>query len=299
MKLAQLEYIVAIVEQGSLRAAARQLGLAQPALTRGVRTLEHELGAPLFVREAQGMVLTPAGKLFHRRASAIVNDMRRAHEEVGQSLGATQGSVVVGLSIMPHVGMLPHALPLFRRRYPEVELSLIEGLYPDIEGGLREGRIDFYLGASPRQEVLAQGLLSEVLFRNTRTVVGRKGHPLAGAKSIRDLAGAEWATTSVDYNAAEDMNALFAKYKMREPKILLQTHSALSVIVGLAYSDLLAMLPVQWTEFALMRGALQAFNIEEKLPAPDIVCIRRPELPLTPAADYFCDLLRRYSPKAP
>jgi hypothetical protein len=41
---------------------------------------------------------------------------------------------------------------------------------------------------------------------------------------------------------------------------------------------------------------LQAFNIEERLPAPDIVCIRRPELPLTPAAEYFCDLLRRYSP---
>ena len=298
MKLVQLEYIVAIVEQGSLRAAARHLGLAQPALTRGVRALEHELDAPLFVRESQGMVLTPAGKLFHQRASAIVNDMRRANEAVRQSKGSTLGRVVVGLSIMPHVGMLPQALPLFRRRYPEVELSLIEGLYPDIEGGLREGRIDFYLGASPRQDVLAQGLVSELLFKNTRTVVGRKGHPLAAARSIKELAGAEWATTSVDYNAAEDLNALFAKYRMHEPKILLQTHSALSVIVGLAYSDLLAMLPVQWNEFPLTRSTLQAFNIEERLPAPAIVCIRRPELPLTPAAEYFCDLLRRYSPKA-
>ena len=296
MKLAQLEYIVAIVEQGSLRAAARHLGLAQPALTRGVRALEHELGAPLFLREAQGMVLTPEGKMFHRRASAVVSDLRRAQEEIGQSLGSTQGSVTVGLSIMPHVGMLPHALPMFRRRYPEVELKLIEGLYPDIEAGLRDGKIDFYLGASPRREVLAQGLLSELLFKNTRTVVGRKGHPLAGAKSIKELVGAEWASTSVDYNAAEDLNALFAKYKMREPKILLQTHSALSVIVGLAYSDLLAMLPVQWNEFPLTRGVLQVVNIEEKLPAPSIVCIRRPELPLTPAAEYFCDLLRRRAP---
>lgn len=297
MKLAQLEYMVAIVEQGSLRAAARHLGLAQPALTRGVRLLEHELGAPLFLREAQGMVLTAEGRLFHQRASAVVNDLRRATEEIGQSLGSTQGSVTVGLSIMPHVGMLPHALPLFRRRYPEVELKLIEGLYPAIEGGLREGKIDFYLGASPRQDVLAQGLVSELLFRNTRTVVGRKGHPLMGARSIKELAGAEWATTSIDYNAAEDLNALFAKYRMREPKILLQAHSALSVMVGLAYSDLLTMLPVQWNEFPLTRGVLQVVNIEERLPAPSIVCIRRPELPLTPAAEYFCDLLRRRAPE--
>ena len=296
MKLAQLEYMVAIVEQGSLRAAARELGLAQPALTRGVRLLERELGTPLFLREAQGMVLTSAGRLFHQRASAVVNDLRRAHEEIGQSLGSTQGRVVVGLSIMPHVGMLPHALPVFRRRYPEVALTLIEGLFPDIEAGLRDGKIDFYLGASPRQAVLAQGLVSEVLFKNTRTVVGRKGHPLAGATSIKELGGAEWATTSVDYNAAEDLNALFARYRMREPKILLQTHSALSVIVGLAYSDLLAMLPVQWNEFPLTRGVLQVVNIEERLPAPSIVCIRRPELPLTPAAEYFCDLLRRRAP---
>ena len=89
--MAQLEYLVAIVEHGSLRAAARELGLAQPALTRGVRLLEHELGAPLFVREAQGMVLTREGRLFHQRASTVVNHLRRTHEEIGQSLGSTQG----------------------------------------------------------------------------------------------------------------------------------------------------------------------------------------------------------------
>ena len=189
--MAQLEYLVAIVEHGSLRAAARELGLAQPALPRGVRLLEHELGAPLFVREAQGMVLTREGRLFHQRASTVVNHLRRAHEEIGQSLGSTQGRVVVGLSIMPHVGMLPHALPLFRRRYPEVQLNIIEGLFRSLKGGLREGRIDFYVGASPRQKVLAQGLVSQTLFKTTRTVIGRRGHPLAAARSIRELAGAE------------------------------------------------------------------------------------------------------------
>lgn len=294
MKLNQLRDMVAIVERGSLRAAARHLELAQSALTRSIRTLERELGTTLFEREARGMVLTPLGRLFYQRASSVVNELRRAREELEQTSGDLQGTVVAGLSIMPHVGMLPSALPAFRKRFPKVKLKIIEGLYPAIEGGLRDGSIDFYLGASPRSSP-APGLLTELLFENTRIIVGRKNHPLSKARSIQELGQAEWATTSVNYNAAEDLHELFASYHMPEPKVMLQAHSAMSVMVALAYSDLLAILPVQWNEFPLTRGALQVINIRERLPAPSIVCIRRPDLPLTPAAEFFCDLLRRYA----
>jgi LysR family transcriptional regulator, regulator of abg operon len=240
-------------------------------------------------------VLTSAGKLFHRRASAIVNEVRRVREDFGQTGGDMLGTITAGLSIMPHMGMLPEALPVFRRRYPQVRLKIIEGLYPAMEAGLQDGSIDFYLGATPRGEP-ARGLVAETLLKNTRTVIGRRGHPLAGAKSIKELAGADWATTTLDFNAETDLNDLFAKYKMPPPVIALQAQSALSVMVGLSSSDLLAILPVQWNEFPLTRDVLQVIHIKEKLPAPDIVLIRRPGLPLTPAADYFCDLLKRQLP---
>ena len=241
------------------------------------------------------MVLTPAGKLFHRRASAVINEVRRAREDFDQTDGDMKGTITIGLSIMPHMCMLPEALPVFRRRYPLVRLKIIEGLYPAMEAGLQDGSIDFYLGASPRGEP-AGGLVAETLLKNTRTVIGRRGHPMAGAKSIKDLAKAEWATTTLDFNAATDLNELFAKYKMPLPVITLQTHSALSVMVALSSCDLLAILPAQWNEFPLTRDVLQVINIKEKLPAPDIVLIRRPDLPLTPAADHFCDVLKRYLP---
>lgn len=295
MKLTQMRDMVAVVERGSLRAAARHLDLAQPALTRSIGALERELGVTLFERQARGMVLTSAGMLFHRRASAVVNEVRRAQEDFAQTGGDMRGSIAVGLSIMPHMGMLPEALPLFKRRYPQVRLKIIEGLYPSMEAGLLDGSIDFYLGASPRGEP-ADGLVTQTLFHNTRTVIGRKGHPLASAKSIRELAGAEWATTTIDFNAGTDLNELFAKYKLPPPLITLQTHSALSVIVALSSCDLLAILPAQWNEFPLTAGVLQVIDIKEKLPAPDIVMIRRPDLPLTPAADHFCDLLKRCVP---
>ena len=70
------------------------------------------------------------------------------------------------------------------------------------------------------------------------------------------------------------------------------------LIAGCSCSDplLLAMLPVQWEEFPLTRDTLRVIRVRESLPAPGIVLIRRPDLPLTPAAEFFCDVLLRQQP---
>ena len=297
MKLDQLQHLVAIVEHGSLRAASRRLQIPQPALTRSIRALEKELGGAVFLRETTGMVLTELGRRFHVRASTIIHEARRALDEIAQHSGGDRGTVVLALSIMPHVGMLPYSLKAFRQRYPRVRLQLIEGLFPDVESGLREGSIDFYMGAAPRN-VPAPGLAVQKLFDNTRAVVCRKGHPLAGKLSLLDLAEADWAITAVDYDAEDDLARLFASHGLTAPQVLLRARSAMSIMVALAHSDLLAMLPVQWGEFPMTRDTLQIIPIQERLPAPAIVLVRRPDLPLTPAAEFMCDVLMRYSPTA-
>ena len=71
MTLNQIRNVVAIAERGSLRSAARALGVTQPAVTRSIRELEHELGVTLFERKATGMALTSLGDAFVRRASGI------------------------------------------------------------------------------------------------------------------------------------------------------------------------------------------------------------------------------------
>jgi len=292
MKLNQLRDVVAIAERGSLRAAARHLSLAQPALTRSVHELERELGVPLFERRARGMTLTPMGEAFVRRANAVLSEMRRARDEVEQLQGGTRGSVVAGLSIVPHLSMLPRALRPFRQRYPDVELHLIEGLYPTLEAGLKDGSVDLYIGPQPERPLPAD-LTQEKLFDNTRVILGRKGHPLQKARSLRDLTDAEWVTTSITHRAEEEMGALFARHGLPPPRLALQTQSALTLMVTLAYSDVLAMVPVQWTRFDLTAQALVPIPVKETLPAAPIVLVRRSGLPLTPAAELLADLMRR------
>lgn len=295
MKLNQLQHLMAIVEQGSLRAAARRLDLPQPALTRSIRSLEKELGVELFARQTTGMSLTAEGRRFQVRASAIVNEARRAKEEIQQARDDYQGTVSVALSIMPHIGMLPSTLPVFYRTYPKVRLRISENLLPAVESSLRDGSVDFYLGAAPYQPPSA-GLSMQHLCKNTRVVVGRKNHPLLKSNSLKDLVKAEWATTAIDYNAEEDLARLFSKYKLQPPRVTFQAKSAMSVLVAVAQTDLLAMLPIQWIHNPMTKDLLQHFTLKEKIPAPSIVMVRRIDLPLTPPAEFFCDVLLRNLP---
>jgi DNA-binding transcriptional LysR family regulator len=292
MKIHHLRDVLAVAERGSLHAAARHLGIAQPALSRSIRELERELGAALFERRATGVVVTAIGERFIRRASAAQSELRRAREEVGQILGQALGSVSVCLSTVPHIALLPDALRPFRERYPGIHLDIFEGVFPTIERALRDGTLDCYIGPPPGMPATS-GLLVEKLFDNTRVIIGRKGHPLAHARTLRDLVDAEWITTSITRKAEEELGPLFAQHGLPGPNLVMQSHSALTFIMAITSSDLLMMLPVQWITSPLTRDMLQTISVTEPLPAPPICVVRRAGLPLTPAAEYFCDMIRR------
>ena len=292
MKLNQFAEVLAIAEQGSIRAAARHLGMGQPALTRSLAELERELGAPLFERRARGVAATAVGEAFVRRAASIVQQVRRTREEALQLCGAGSGSVTVGLSIAAHIALLPSSLAPFRARFPAIQLHLIEGFLPTLQGALRAGSVDFYIGPDAGPQASPQ-LSREMLFRNRRTVLCRLGHPLARARSLAALEGAGWVTTSITADAQDEIGALFQERGLQAPRLAVRCQSALSLLTCLAHSDLLAMVPVQWSGFAPARNVLTTIPVADELAAPAIVVVRNADMPLTPAAAFLLDLMRR------
>lgn len=291
MKLTHIRDIAAVAERGSLRAAARQLGIAQPAISRSIRELEHELGVALFERSARGVKLTPPGDLFLRRALAAQNELRQAREEIAQMKGATTGQVSVALSTVSHLALLPHVIEPFRQRYGDTFMRITEGLFPSVEATLLDGGLDFYVG--PLAETPSKEFVVEKLFDNTRVVFGRKGHALSGARSLRDLVEAQWITTTVTSVSEAELYPLFERHGLPRPRVAMQAPSALTMIVAAGNSDLLMMLPEQWLGSSFAREKLEPFHITEVLPAAPICIVRRARLPLTPAAEHLADLLRR------
>ena len=292
MKLTQLNHLVAVAELGGLRRAARHLGIAQPAITRSIQELEHELGATLFERSASGMTLTPVGEAFVRRSRAVQLELEHARDEVLQLKGTNTGTVSIGLSTAPHVSMLPMVLEPFRRRYPDVRLRITEGLFPGMEADIRSGAIDFYVGPLA-EESLAGDYVSEKLLDNRRVILARRGHPLRNATSLAELSEARWVATSVTMDSEAELSPLFQRHGLPKPVTAVQAQSALSMITVAASSDVLAMLPQQWLGFVRSSRLLMHIKVREELAAPAICVVRRARLPLTPVAQHLCDLFRR------
>ena len=81
---------------------------------------------------------------------------------------------------------------------------------------------------------------------------------MAHVRSLKDLVDAEWTTTSVTFKADEELRALFEQHGLPAPRLAVQSQSALTMMVALANSDLLTMVPVQWTQFTAVHPLVGA-----------------------------------------
>ena len=295
MNLIHIRNIIAIVERGSLRSASRQLGIAQPALTRSVRDLEKEIGAELFERARAGMTVTPVGELFYRRAKGIEAEIKRTLDEIEQIKGRELGMVTVGMSTAAHLELLPRILGPFRRRFPSIRIKLLEGLFPPFEADIRDGHVDLYYGPV-RKEYADPALIVEPLFKNPRMIIARAGHPLANATTLQELDGASWVTTPVMVDAGYEVGEVFSEAGLPPPVISMEASSGLSIITAVLSSDLLAPMPGQWRKVIESAPALTEIRIQQLSLAPRICGVRSARMPMTPAAEFFNDLVLRTAP---
>ncbi len=293
MKLSHLRDVLAVAEHGSLRAAGRRIGVAQPAITRSIREVEQELGATLFERHARGVRLTEIGTAFVRRASAVQSELRRAREEVEQLKGRNTGEISVSLSTASSLSLMPSAVKAFRKRFPDAVLKISESFFQAIEPEILSGAVDFYVGPIDVAAV-SQQFAVEKLFDNRRLVLARKDHPLAGARQLSDLTEAEWVRPLLSgSNTDVDFDLLFKEQGHAPPRVALQARSAMVTLLVVLSSDLLTILPEQWLDFPLLSNLVAPLPLEKPLPGVAICIVRRRDMPLTPLAEVFCDLMRR------
>src|SRR3979490_2883023 len=197
MRLSQIRNFLSIVEAGSIRAAARSLGVSHPALTKSLRALEDEFRVQLIRRTTRGATPTKPGHAFLARARGILGEVRKAEEEVANVAGERRGSGAgggagaVGLAPAAALMLGPAAFGRFLLHYPEARLRIVDGAAASLLPMVRDETLDLAIAAKPVAGVPA-ALKCRVLFRSTVVVAGRRGHPLRAARSLRQLADARW-----------------------------------------------------------------------------------------------------------
>ncbi|MFL9900612.1 LysR family transcriptional regulator [Paraburkholderia fungorum] len=168
MDIRQIRTFLAIADTGSATRAAELLHIVQPAVSRQLKLLEDDVGAPLFERDRRGMQLTEAGHILLDRARRALRELESAQQEIRPKPGLVSGAVSLGLLPSSCELLTAPLVGALQRAFPQIRVSLSVGYTDHLLRWLESGEIDAALlydpAASPALDVkpLVEELLSLV-----------------------------------------------------------------------------------------------------------------------------------------
>ncbi len=228
MKLQQLRYLLAIVDNGlNITAASERLHTSQPGVSKQIRQLEEELGLALFVRKGKSLAgLTAAGQEVVTRARSIMQEVENIRTLAANAHRETEGTLAIGTTHTQARYVLPEVIRRFRERYPGVNLELHQGTSEQIADMVEARRIDFAI-ASGGEDLFAD-LVCLPCYRWDRTILVPRDHELARRRTkpgIRDLAGYPLVTYVFSFGGESSLKRAFAAEGL-EPDVVFTARDA-------------------------------------------------------------------------
>lgn len=240
MTLGQLRTFLAVVATGSVRAAAEQLVVTQPAVSSALAALQRELGVALVEREGRGLRVTLAGKEFAGYARRSLALLEEAKSAAAGRAEAEQARLRMAAVTTAGERIVPLALRSFRRQYPAAEIVIEVGNRERVWDLLVEGEVDLAVGGRPPTE---RGLVS-MATRPHRLIVAAALQHAPGANSGRrrwrtvtrnELARATWLVRETGSGTRATTEEVFADLGLSPAVLTLGSNSAIreSVQIGL------------------------------------------------------------------
>lgn len=185
-----LQYVIAVAEQGSISRAAEVCAITQPALSERIKRIENTLGVTLFERNKRRIRQTDAGERLVHKARELLDEAAEIDEIVSTKREPLSGPLLVGVIATLGPYLMPHVLPELRRQYPKLELVLHEGLTDSLLAKLQAGSLDLVIAAAP----LPGGFIRQrTLFHEPFVLALPIHHELACRDTVAasDLSGSE------------------------------------------------------------------------------------------------------------
>jgi LysR family pca operon transcriptional activator len=175
LSLRHIRVFLAIVSQGSMRAAANSLHITESAVSKSLRELESEVGTGLLHRDRRGIRLTTAGESFHVHATQSMVSLSRALD-IKSSKDHLVEKLTVGALPTAAGSIVPKAIAKIRQLHPKLSLDIRSGSYEQLVAQLRQAEVDLIVGRMISRDTL--GLTFEMFYEEDIAVVVRSDHPL-------------------------------------------------------------------------------------------------------------------------
>ena len=293
MKLHQLQALVASADSGSIRAAARHLGLSQAAVTRALRELEQEQALPLLIRTPTGLGFTPYGKTMLAHARLVLNQLQQAQGEMAALRGRTADLVKAAITPWLMLTVLPPAVMAFRSKVPAVRLELSESLMANAQSQLREGTMDFAITPLPASSA-PQEFHCEPLLEYETAYMVRRGHPLAHSTSLHQLLEQDWVMSYTPESFDALLDAVFHRHGARLPRQrIIQAHSFGMLQALVESAEMCTWCPLPIAALPQFASRLQPLALRESGQPTQLNIVTRRNSILSAAAHAFIDTLVR------
>ncbi|ANL23569.1 MULTISPECIES: LysR family transcriptional regulator [Rhizobium] len=285
--LRQIQYFVAVAEQGSVTRAAQNLSISQSSVTEALKELETDLGVELFERHPRGLTITHNGHQFLRHATKILASVSDARTSFSGQQSTLSGTLNIGVTSLVAGYVLSDLLARYRRACPGIEVSAIEDNGGYLEHLLVGGELDVaVMVISNLRDRMA--LQAEILETSPYRLWLPMGHPLVSADiiSVADIAREPLIMLTVDEieeNTGKLLSALGAR-----PHVAFRTRSVEAVRSLVATGAGIALLPdLVYRPWSLEGDRIESRDVSGSLPVVQVGMVWRKGSSLPQAARDF------------
>jgi DNA-binding transcriptional LysR family regulator len=285
--LRQLQYFVAVAEQGSVTRAAQNLSISQSSVTEALKELEGDLGVELFDRHPRGLTITHNGHQFLRHATKILSTVSDARTSFSGQRDAIGGTLNIGVTSLVAGYVLSDLLARYRRACPGVEVTAIEDNGGYLEHLLVGGELDVaVMVISNLRDRMA--LQAEILETSPYRLWLPLGHPLVSADiiSVADITREPLIMLTIDEieeNTGKLLSALGAR-----PHVAFRTRSVEAVRSLVATGAGVALLPdLVYRPWSLEGDRIESRDVSGSLPVVQVGMVWRKGSNLPQAARDF------------
>lgn len=293
LRMRQVALMLAIDERQTLRGAAHQLGLTQPAATKMLHELEEALGQPLFDRVGRRLRLNAAGE----RAMAYFRNLRGSIEALNRELDelrqGSAGRLAVGSIMAASPGRLTRALLDLKRQLPLLEVEVAVDTSDRLLAQLHEGVLEVVIGR------MTGGTDSDYRFRaiddEALAIVAANEHPLLQSRTVsfEALQAYGWVLQPPGSPMRALIEQEFRSHGLGLPRGLIETGSILTTMNLVRGSDMVGVIPQAVADINAGHGMLRIlpYRMSRKLEAYGSLV--RQDRPMSRPAEMFLELLHR------
>ena len=294
LRLRHLQLMVALSETESLRRAADDLAMTQPAATKALQELEDTVGVSLFVRHARGMEPTIFGEAVMRYARMVFEDLDELREELAAIEAGDIGKVRIGAVMAPSPELLTHTIVSLKAAHPRLQISVQIDTSDVLVQALQQDQLDIMIGRIP-DGFPALDLSFETLSEEALSIVVRPEHPAAHGQTrpkLADLAQYPWIIQPHPSPMRQIIDQTFRESRVAPPVSTVETSSILTTLSLLRDSDMLAVLPSSVAQYYVSLAVIAAVPTPLRGRLAPYGLILRKNRRISPATQLVIDAIR-------